>query len=215
MKQFSKFIYGISIILTISCGEDPILEQARSLEKDEIQTNPSAKAPEKKDSFPKIAPPKENNSAKVESKGNENMPVIAPPDVENPNQVHPDRVQEGEPPPKPTLDAFVVFEGTISVKDWSGKPIRIDVFDGDQRNIGGKRPSVIISEMVDNIGAFSIKIPQKDVMVWIGGFIDEDQDGRPGAKDPSGWYIGNPVSAEDNQKGITFSLGLPDAPSAK
>ena len=69
--------------------------------------------------------------------------------------------------------------------------------------------------MVDNIGAFSIKIPQKDVMVWIGGFIDEDQDGRPGAKDPSGWYIGNPVSAEDNQKGITFSLGLPDAPSAK
>jgi hypothetical protein len=206
MNQFSKFIYGISIILVISCGEDPILEQARSLEKEKKQTNYSSEAAEKKDSLPKIAPPKENNSVKVESK----IPEIAPPDIEAPN-----RVQEGEPPPKPKPDEFVVFEGTISVNDWSGKPIRIDVFDGDQRNIGGKRPSVIISETVNKIGTFSIEIPQKDVMVWIGGFIDEDQDGRPGPKDPSGWYTGNPVSAKDNQKGITFSLGFPDAPPSK
>lgn len=202
MNRFSKLILIMPILWALGCGEDPILEQARNLEKNES----SKKEVKKEEKLPDISPPKRGDAAKEKKK----MPSIAPPKVEPPK-----RVQEGEPPPKPEVQKFVNFEGTISVENWSGKSIRIDVFDGDQRNIGGKRPSVILSETVEKIGSFSIKIPQEDIMVWIGAYIDEDQDGRPGPTDPSGWYEGNPVSAKTAQKGISFSLGLPDEPSPK
>ena len=203
MNWFSKLIFILAILWTLGCGEDPILEQARNAEKEEQKKS----IPQKEDAnqktstqtLPKIAPPEKVTLTVSQNE----MPKVEPPQ----------RVQEGEPPPKPKAQNFVTFEGTITVENWSGKPIRIDVFDGDQRNIGGKRPSVVISEKRNEAGPFSLKIPQEDINVWIGAYIDEDEDGRPGPKDPSGWYTGNPVSTKKDQTGISFSLGLPDEPA--
>lgn len=205
MKWFLKIIFIIPTLLSLGCGEDPILEQARSANKSPSQQTASpekeVKSSTKQTEIPKIAPPNDGNTANKRLE----LPKVEPPQ----------RVQEGEPPPKPESQKFVLFEGKISVDNWSGKPIRIDIFDGDQRNIGGKRPSVVLSEKLDTIGDFSIKVPQEEGNVWIGAYIDEDQDGRPGPKDPSGWYAGNPVSSTQNQSGISFSLGLPDEPASE
>lgn len=203
MNWFSKLIFILAILWTLGCGEDPILEQARNAKKEEQKKS----IPQEEDSnqkismqaLPKIAPPEKSALTAFPNE----MPKVEPPQ----------RVQEGEPPPKPKTQNFVTFEGTITVENWSGKPIRIDVFDGDQRNIGGKRPSVVISEKLNEAGPFSLKIPVEDINVWIGAYIDEDEDGRPGPKDPSGWYVRNPVSTQKDQKGISFSLGLPDDPA--
>ena len=92
---------------------------------------------------------------------------------------------------------------------------KIDIFDGDQQNIGGQRPSVIISKTLSKIGSFEIDLPKSDTQLWIGAYIDEDEDGRPGPQDPSGWYTSNPISASKDHSGITVNLNVPDAPTPK
>ena len=203
-------------IWCISCAQDPILQRMES-EKDGNQhtdtiqqgamqtedtqkkeTKPSATVAKTETVLPKIGPPTQEAQ----------LPKIAPPKEQSLEAVAP-------PPPNPKDGKFVTFTGTMVVEKWSGKPIRVDVFDGDQRKIGGERPSVIISETVKQIGEFELFLPEKDTQVWIGAYIDEDEDGRPGPTDPSGWYEGNPVSSKENQKNIHITLDVPNAPPPK
>ena len=102
--------------------------------------------------------------------------------------------------------------GVILVQGWSGNEIRIDVFDGDQRQIGGSRPSVISSASVSKPGAYEISVPKGNGKYWIGAYVDQNGDGRPGKQDPSGWYAGNPISASQATAGVELVLSVPDDP---
>ena len=59
------------------------------------------------------------------------------------------------------------------------------------------------------MGDFSIAIDKKDINIWIGAYCDVDGDGRPGPKDPSGWYAQNPVAAASDLSGIAIILEIP------
>ena len=201
MTSFMCNITRIFIFfLILGCGTDPILERAKQLESED-RTKESVKEEPKKSKSPTVAPPQVS------------PPKIAPPKVAPPKELS---TEEVAPPPRNPKDGpFITISGTVNVEGWSGKKVRIDIFDGDQRNIGGQRPSVIISKTLSKIGSFDIDLPQSDTQLWIGAYIDEDEDGRPGPQDPSGWYASNPVSASKDHSGITVNLNVPDAPSPK
>lgn len=197
-----------STLLIIGCGEDPILEKASSQQGDSKVSTESSKSSKK--NTPVIAPP-ENSEQTVSKQSTPQVPKIAPPAVSPPKE--PSKEEVPPPPPNPKDGDFITFTGTIEAPNPNQRPIRIDIFDGDQQNIGGKRPSVVVSTTVESGNSFEIFIPKKDQQLWVGAYIDEDNDGRPGPMDPSGWYSGNPLSGSADHKSITIQLGIPnDAP---
>ena len=108
-----------------------------------------------------------------------------------------------------TVEEQIIVSGKITVENWSGNKIRIDIFDGDQQSLTGPRPSVVKVEYQSKPGPFQISVPKSEKGIWIGGYVDEDGDGKPGPKDPSGWYEYNPVSVQDNVKDIHLVLSIP------
>lgn len=211
-----RFPYFLTMVFSIGCGEDPILEkvnseQTQSASADstvpskqegstqELQTKPNT-------TLPTIAPPADSPKTPIGQ-----LPKIAPPAVEPPKEQPKKAVPP--PPPNPKDGEFITISGTIEASNPSNKPIRIDIFDGDQRNIGGKRPSVVVSTTVDAGPTFEIFLPKQDQMLWVGAYIDEDENGRPGPLDPSGWYVDNPISGKTDHSTIVLRLGIPnDAP---
>jgi hypothetical protein len=107
---------------------------------------------------------------------------------------------------------MVAIQGTLTVEGWGGGPIRIDVFDGDQREIGGKRPSVVGMARLDKPGPYSVQVPAASPKVWVGAFADENKDGRPGPSDPAVWYPGNPVNTAGDRDHIDLVLKKDDRP---
>jgi hypothetical protein len=99
-----------------------------------------------------------------------------------------------------------VIRGTISVQGWRGGPIRVDVFDGDQRDLTGPRPSVVGGARLDQPGDFEVRVPLSAPRVWIGAFADEDRNGRPDPTDPAAWYPRNPLSVAGDQSGVLLEL---------
>ena len=201
------------MLLGLGCAEDPILAKISS-EKSQnstpnIDEKPSDKQENVKDiepTMPTIAPPKDSPKAQVGQ-----LPKVAPPSVEPPKERPKEAVPP--PPPNPKDGEFITITGTIDGNNPNNKPIRIDIFDGDQRNIGGKRPSVVVSTTVEAGPKFEIFLPKKEQMLWVGAYIDEDGNGRPGPLDPSGWYSGNPISGEADHSSVVLTLGIPnDAP---
>jgi len=178
------------LISCIGCGSDPILDRAEELKKENYQEK-STDDFEKKSKFS----PKEQMKPGI-------------PKEPNPVQV--------KPKPNPTSQkkesAKITIAGNISINgegDWKEKPIRIDIFDGDQQALEGPRPKVISTKRISGIGSFSISVDKKDTNIWIGAYCDVDGDGRPGPKDPSGWYAQNPVGSASDLSGIAITLELP------
>ena len=195
MKILSSLTLFCSISL-IGCGSDPILDRAAELEKEnssviskqesaEISKKPAASQQEKP--VPKNITP---------GKPEQPKPVQVKPKPQPPNQ-------EQE---KITVSGIISIQGT---GDWKDKPIRIDIFDGDQRSLEGPRPKVISTKRVSQLGDFSISVSKNEEKIWIGAYCDVDGDGRPGPKDPSGWYANNPVKAGADLSGITIILEIP------
>lgn len=197
-----------STLLIIGCGEDPILQKA-SIQQASSEASTSDKESSEKNP-PTVAPPQSSEQMTL-SKSTSQIPKIAPPAVAPPKE--PSKEEVPPPPPNPKDGDFVTFKGTVEANNPNQRPIRIDIFDGDQQNIGGKRPSVVVSTTVESGNKFEIFIPKKEHHLWVGAYIDEDNDGRPGPMDPSGWYSGNPLSGSTNQQAIVIQLGIPnDAP---
>ena len=170
------------------CGSDPILEKAEELQKE--------KSPSK---------------TGLGLQSSSSKPGI--PNDPKPVQVEPKPVQPKEPiqPEKNEKDK-VVISGNVQIVgagDWSGKPIRIDVFDGDQRALEGPRPKVVFTKRIAEQGDFSLSVEKKESSLWLGAYCDVDGDGRPGPKDPSGWYASNPISSDQKQDGIKILLEIP------
>ena len=205
-----RFSCLIVFFTCFGCGEDPILakvnsEQTEASSKKKTVVSVSKEKTAQSD-VPLIAPPKDSPKTPIGQ-----LPKVAPPAVEPPKEQPQEAVPP--PPPNPKDGDFITIKGTINANNPTNKAIRIDIFDGDQRNIGGKRPSVVVSKTVESGPDFEIFLPKKDQQLWIGAYIDEDEDGRPGPMDPSGWYSGNPVSGSSNSGDITLILGIPnDAP---
>ena len=57
-------------------------------------------------------------------------------------------------------------------------------------------------------GDFEIEIPERDSPYWIGAYVDVDQDGKPGANDPSAWYSGNPIMGNRDNSGVVLELSV-------
>ena len=75
------------------------------------------------------------------------------------------------PPPNPKDGDFVTFKGKIEGSNANNRPIRIDIFDGDQRNIGGKRPSVVVSTTVESGSTFEMFLPKKSNNFGLGHIL--------------------------------------------
>ena len=123
----TKNLFYLVLFCSISftgCGSDPILDRAEELKKEnsiEKSTDDSGK--------------KSNSSLKEPMK-----PGI--PKEPTPVQVKP----KPKPKPQKKESAQITIAGNISIMgkgDWKDKPIRIDIFDGDQRALEGPRPKVI------------------------------------------------------------------------
>ena len=234
-------ILSLNFLFFLSCGGDPILDRAEELSEgptsDAAQTATSSneasaaskgESPIKPSLLPVVEPPKQfrDKSPTTEETTNLQFPVPGIQPGEQPTLGVPEEPLPGVPAPpravvlddqpeQPSALEQIEISGVILVQGWNGNEIRIDIFDGDQRQIGGNRPSVISSSSVNKPGAYKISIPKGDGKYWIGAYVDQNGDGRPGKQDPSGWYLGNPISASQPATGIELVLSVPDDPIPK
>ena len=152
----------------------------------------------------KITPPKPIEASNL-NKVKDPQPKDPPPKDPQPKDPQPqDPRVEG---PK------VKVEGTVLLEKWSGNTIRVDVFDGDQRNLDGPRPKVIATKRLEKPGSFSLSLPKNEKGFWIGAYCDNDADGKPGPKDPSGWFIENPIQGDRDHTKIQIVLSIPEEAS--
>jgi hypothetical protein len=186
MMFFTYSLITVLLSFHLGCGSDPILDKASQL-----QTKSSKRV---------------NNSSSNIKPGvpNEPKPVQVKP---KPVQVKPKQVK-----PKKDPKPQVVLSGRVEIigeGDWKEKPIRIDVFDGDQRSIDGPRPKVVSTKRMPQQGSFSLSVDKKDQSLWLGAYCDVDGDGRPGPNDPSGWFAKNPLSSDQDHAEIVILLAIP------
>lgn len=216
------------MLLTIACAsEDPILERAAAME--EAGTAPAAASPAAASraaaSPAPPAPPAPPAGVAPAGVGIPEPP--APGQGTPPKAVTPGEPAPGDPgqpapgtpeqprPGSPGSDGpSVAVSGTISVEGWSGGSIRIDIFDGDQLAAAGstKRPSVVAQAKLERPGPFEVRVPMAAGRVWIGAFADENRNGRPDPRDPSGWYGSNPVSVDEDRSGVILQLSAAPPP---
>jgi hypothetical protein len=91
------------------------------------------------------------------------------------------------------------------VVDYVQGPVLIDVFDGDHRELGGDRPSLVGKVTVDAPGPFELQIAE-GTNVWLSAYNDMDGDGRPSREEPNGEYERNPVRGKSDVDGVTLVL---------
>ena len=85
----------------------------------------------------------------------------------------------------------VTVRGRVQMRDYRQGNLRIDIFDGDQLQFSGPRPSVVSVITMDQPGTFEVQLPVSAGRVWISCFNDENGDGRPSPMDPVGYFEGN------------------------
>ena len=98
-----------------------------------------------------------------------------------------------------------LIRGRIDAPGGSGM-IRIDLFDGDQRNVAGPRPKVVGVHEISSPGGFEVSIPQSHKRVWVGAYRDLNGNKRPDKGEPSGWYPRNPVYLDSLPSSVIISL---------
>ena len=206
-----------------SGGRDPILDRADEMNADGgVSSDPAGAPPAGRPepqpvagAAPASAPAPAPAPAVEPQPG---QPADPPPGVpDGPPPAPSGDGQGGDPGSTPPSGPQVVLSGTVSVVDWTGGPIRIDVFDGDQQAAAGSegpRPSIVAVARLERPGAFTLTVPASGP-VWVGGFVDADQDGKPSHTDPSGWFGGNPVDASADAAGIQLTLAPPGPPPAE
>lgn len=213
--------------LIFACGQDPILD--RLDEKPNEISNSSALTEKDTDAEKSLLPPKPtqpkelnppnqaqrtlNNSPNVSIGSPSSEPQPGVPSSEPAPGMPSSEPQPGVPqdpaPGNPFKDGpLVKLSGEVQIPNWNGEPIRIDIFDGDQQQVGGQRPNVVMMEFLDSDGEFQIDIPERDIPYWIGAYVDIDRDGKPGPNDPSAWYEGNPIMGDRDSSGVVLRLAL-------
>ena len=130
-----------------------------------------------------------------------------------PNPGVPGQPTPGSPSEATDEGPVVTLKGTVEMSDYKSGEIRIDVFDGDHRSHAGQRPNLVRSTLLTKPGPFEILVPVSSGRVWLESSNDENQDGRPGPRDPSGRYERNPLDlSEEGASGIVIVLERHDPP---
>ena len=121
--------------------------------------------------------------------------------------------EPGEPGSGEDVGPTTTVRGEVKMLDYRTGEIRLDVFDGDHRSHAGQRPSLIRSVRMDAPGRFEMELPLSVTKVWIEASNDENQDGRPGPRDPSGRYVRNPLQLNaEGHNGLILLLERNDPP---
>jgi len=152
--------------------------------------------------------------------GSENMPEPPSSGDGVPSQPEPGTPEEPTPAPPGTPGGadhpgkeggmvdegpHVIIRGSISSGSSDGK-IRIDLFDGDQRNVSGPRPKVVGVHEINQSGPFELSIPASVGKVWLGAYLDANKNNRPDKGEAVGWYSRNPVHLDDVPKAVNITL---------
>lgn len=217
-------IYGlVSLLFGVACGKDSILEAVDEMEQTEgsaVILDPAGGEPmEGTAEEPEPGIPEEPTPAPP---GTEEFP--APPKgtdgLGQPKEPDPGVPEDPEPAPagspggahhankeggKEAEGPFVNIQGRVDAEGGEGK-IRIDLFDGDQRNVAGPRPKVVGVHEIDSPGPFEISIPASDKRVWIGAYRDKNGNNRPDKGEPAGWYSKNPVFLDSQPDTVVIVL---------
>lgn len=194
------------LLLLGACGRDPILKRAEDLQAGNGGGGGRPGAAGEGGGVPGA------DGAGQKGPGRPVQPTPGRPDEPPPGsaaQPPPGAGVPGTPAPATpgTVDGpSVTIRGEVKVEDYELGSVRIDVFDGDQRKLDGPRPSVVGVLTLERPGPFEIQVPASAAQIWLGAYIDENLDGRPGPQDPSGWYAGNPVSTAGGASGIVIEL---------
>ena len=102
--------------------------------------------------------------------------------------------------------ATVTLKGRVSMDESIQAKIYIDVFDGDQRNTAGDRPSLVTVHSLPGPGSFEMEVPISAKRIWMSAYADITKDNRPTKGEPTGWYPGNPVFLDGPPASIVIEL---------
>lgn len=100
----------------------------------------------------------------------------------------------------------MTIKGRIDMAPTIQGKVYIDVFDGDQRNIAGERPSLVRVVTLAGAGIFEVEVPISAKRVWLSAYADTSQDNRPTKGEPTGWYSGNPVFVDSPPDLVVIEL---------
>jgi len=107
----------------------------------------------------------------------------------------------------------VALMGTVSMDLSISSKVYIDVFDGDQRNTTGPRPSIVTVAELAGAGGFRVDVPLAAKRVWMGAYADTNGDERPTKGEPTAWYSGNPIYLDSPPDHITIELVMESKPT--
>ncbi len=123
---------------------------------------------------------------------------------------------EGGAPHEGKVEALsgpqVTLRGRISMDESIKAKVYIDVFDGDQRNHTGPRPSLVKVIELAGAGDFEITLPVSAKRVWLSAYADLTSDNRPTKGEPTGWFPGNPVFLDSPPDFISVDLVMESKP---
>ena len=187
------------LMFLFACGSDPILDEVAE-RREEIKSG--------KNSSSSSSVPPQPKKVKPQDPPPQGKPIEPKPG----NPQAPPQGKSKDPKPKDPQGEGpkVKIEGVISLENWSGNEIRIDIFDGNQRDLDGPRPKVISTKKLEKPGEFSLSLSKNEKGFWIGAYCDIDSDGKPGPKDPSGWFTGNPLQGDRDHSKIQIALTIPE-----
>lgn len=188
MGSYNRGLWACLIIaaLMTGCGQDPIEQRAAELASQNNRPGGGAQSP-----------PPAGTPSSGSTKGTTGIP-------EEPSPGIPD-----EPPPGQPLGGDgpqITLSGEVTLAEWSDAPIRVDIFNGNQQDLAGPRPSVVGVVHLDAPGAWSVQVSQSISQLWVGAYSDENNDGKPDHNEPVGWYSGNPVAGGADRGDLMLSL---------
>lgn len=176
---------GLTALVGAGCGPDPILDEADQ-----------ERAREDDHSTQVSRPP---GSAIQPPPGAPTQPTRGIPEEPQPGQPDTPDARAGVPgaPGAPVDGPQVTLKGEVRYGDYKDGKVRVDVFDGDQRNFS-KHPGVVGWVELAGPGPYEVQVPQAAERVWLSAYNDANNDGKPGHEDPTGYLEDNPVGLEDS-----------------
>jgi hypothetical protein len=229
-----RYALGLFFVAGIGCGgEDPVLRAARLAQEADVASGSAVEShvagsvvvEEADHGGHPIDGGVAGNNGNGGVAGNHEAGVPGDPAIGRPDQPPPGlpgSVEVGEPgqpslmnggDSPPSNSEMVTLQGQILMSDYRHGDLRIDVFDGDHRSHVGQRPALVMSQTVSSTGQFTIQVPLLLEEVWIEVSNDENGDGRPGPRDPSGLCARNPIDISNGLvSGLMIEIVRQEAP---
>jgi len=213
--KFAIFLGLGTAATTLGCGSDPILAMADQERAEEhgtagdVQTPPAQAHPPNPG---QTAPPQAGDPGQPGA----GSPIQPPPGA--PNQPQPGVPEDPTPgapgaPQDQTAPATapedgpsVTLKGRVRYAEYKSGKVRVDVFDGDQRDFS-KRPGVVGWAELTAPGDFEVTVPTSAGKVWLSAFNDANGNGAPDDMDPTGHLEDNPIRlSDDTLTGLVIDL---------